>query len=61
MGFLQHHAAKGQIVTGLLFVEKESEDLHAHLHTVDTPLNALNEQDLCPGQAALDKINAGLR
>jgi 2-oxoglutarate ferredoxin oxidoreductase subunit beta len=42
-------------------VEKESEDLHTHLHTVDAPLNSLNEQDLCPGQAALDKINASLR
>ena len=35
LGFLQHHAAKGQIVTGLLYVEKEAEDLHAHLRTVD--------------------------
>ena len=59
--FLQHHAAKGQIVTGLLYVEAESEDLHAHLRTVQTPLNALGEKDLCPGQAALDKFNAGLR
>ena len=25
MGFLQHHAAKGQIVTGLLYMEKDSE------------------------------------
>jgi 2-oxoglutarate ferredoxin oxidoreductase subunit beta len=61
LGFLQHHAAKGQIVTGLLYVEAEPEDLHAHLRTVDTPLNALGEKDLCPGQAALDKFNAGLR
>ena len=61
LGFLQHHAAKGQIVTGLLFVEKEAEDLHTHLRTIDTPLNQLAEGELCPGQAALDKINAGLR
>ena len=61
LGFLQHHAAKGQIVTGLLYVEAESEDLHAHLRTVQTPLNALGEKDLCPGQATLDKFNAGLR
>jgi 2-oxoglutarate ferredoxin oxidoreductase subunit beta len=61
LGFLQHHAAKNQIVTGLLYVEKESEDLHAHLRTVDRPLNALAEKELCPGQAALDKINASLR
>ncbi|MGH9805881.1 MAG: 2-oxoacid:ferredoxin oxidoreductase subunit beta, partial [Terriglobia bacterium] len=61
LGFLQHHAAKGQIVTGLLYVDEEPEDLHAHLRTVATPLNALAEPELCPGQAALDKLNAGLR
>jgi 2-oxoglutarate ferredoxin oxidoreductase subunit beta len=61
LGFLQHHAAKGQIVTGLLYMEKDADDLHAHLHTVDTPLNALEAAELCPGQAALEKVNASLR
>src|SRR5947208_6086739 len=56
MSFLQRHAAKGQIVTGLLYVDPDSEDLHAHLNTVDTPLNALEAKDLCPGTAALEKI-----
>ena len=61
MSFLQDHAAKGQIVTGLLYVAPESEDLHGHLNTVDAPLNTLGERELCPGSAALDKINASLR
>jgi 2-oxoglutarate/2-oxoacid ferredoxin oxidoreductase subunit beta len=61
MSFLQHHAAKGQIVTGLLYVEDEAEDLHGHLDTVDAPLNTLGEKELCPGSATLDKINASLR
>jgi 2-oxoglutarate ferredoxin oxidoreductase subunit beta len=61
LGFLQHHAAKGQIVTGLLYVEKDPEDLHAHLRTVHAPLNALGEKELCPGQVALEKFNASLR
>jgi 2-oxoglutarate ferredoxin oxidoreductase subunit beta len=61
MSFLQNHAAKGQIVTGLLYVAPESEDLHGHLNTVDAPLNTLGERELCPGSAALDKINASLR
>jgi 2-oxoglutarate ferredoxin oxidoreductase subunit beta len=61
LGFLQHHAAKGQIVTGLLYMEKDADDLHAHLHTVDTPLNQLEAAELCPGQGALEKINASLR
>ncbi len=61
MAFLQHHAAKGQIVTGLLYVEPESDDLHGHLNTIDAPLNTLDEKELCPGSSALDKINASLR
>ena len=61
MSFLQHHAAKGQIVTGLLYVDSDSEDLHGHLNTVDAPLNTLSEKELCPGSAALEKINASLR
>jgi 2-oxoglutarate/2-oxoacid ferredoxin oxidoreductase subunit beta len=61
LNFLQTHAAKGQIVTGLLYVNEEPEDLHHHLNTVDAPLNTLSEKELCPGSAALEKINAGLR
>ena len=61
MNFLQHHAAKGQVVTGVLFLDSDPEDLHHHLNTTLTPLNALSEKELCPGSAVLDKINAGLR
>ena len=55
------YSGKHVVVTGLLYVDEESEDLHSHLRTVDKPLNTLSEQELCPGQAALDKINASLR
>jgi 2-oxoglutarate ferredoxin oxidoreductase subunit beta len=61
MNFLQQHAAKGQIVTGLLYVDRDPEDLHRHFNTVKAPLNSLSEQELCPGSAALEKINASLR
>jgi 2-oxoglutarate ferredoxin oxidoreductase subunit beta len=61
MTFLQKHAAKGQVVTGLLYVDPDADDLHAHLDTVETPLNTLEANDLCPGTTALDKINASLR
>jgi 2-oxoglutarate/2-oxoacid ferredoxin oxidoreductase subunit beta len=61
MSFLHHHAAKGQIVTGLLYVAPETQDLHGHLATVEAPLNSLGEKELCPGSAALDKFNASLR
>jgi 2-oxoglutarate/2-oxoacid ferredoxin oxidoreductase subunit beta len=44
-----------------LYVDPDAEDLHSHLDTVETPLNTLDEQALCPGSSALDKINASLR
>ena len=61
MAFLQKHAAKGQVVTGLLYVDPDAEDLHAHLNTVDSPLNTLEAKGLCPGTTTLEKINASLR
>jgi 2-oxoglutarate ferredoxin oxidoreductase subunit beta len=61
MSFLQRHAALGQVVTGLLYVDREPEDLHRHFNTVKAPLNTLSEKELCPGSSALEKINASLR
>ena len=61
MNFLQRHQAKGEIVTGLLYIDPDGDDMHAYLDTVETPLNALADADLCPGAAALGKLNAALR
>jgi 2-oxoglutarate ferredoxin oxidoreductase subunit beta len=61
MNFLQERAARGEVVTGLLYVQPDSADLHEHINTVDTPLNQLSERELCPGSVALDRINASLR
>jgi 2-oxoglutarate/2-oxoacid ferredoxin oxidoreductase subunit beta len=61
MNYLQQRAAAGEVVTGLLFIDPEAEDLHRHLNTVDTPLNQLDTRELCPGAVALERINASLR
>ncbi|MSQ73015.1 MAG: 2-oxoacid:ferredoxin oxidoreductase subunit beta [Betaproteobacteria bacterium] len=61
MNYIAQHQAQGEVVTGLLFVDPEAQDLHDALNTVDTPFNALTAADLCPGAAMLDKINASLR
>ena len=61
MSHLQRQQAKGEIVTGLLYVDPEPVDLHGQLNTLDTPFNALGEAALCPGSALLHKINASLR
>ena len=56
----QHHA-RGEVLTGLLYLDPDAEDLHVHLNTVSVALNKLTARDLCPGVSALEKINASLR
>jgi len=51
----------GNITTGLIYLDPESEDLHEILNTSSTGLNKLTEKELCPGSDVLDKINASLR
>src|SRR5919202_1299741 len=52
---------KGEVLTGLLYVSPDAQDLHANLNTYEAAFNKLGEKDLCPGSAMLDKINAALR
>jgi len=61
MTYLQQRHAQGEIVTGLLYVDPEPDDLHDYMNTVERPLNELGEQELCPGSKLLDKLNAALR
>jgi 2-oxoglutarate ferredoxin oxidoreductase subunit beta len=60
MSHIAQHEARGEILTGLLYVNPAADDLHGHLKTVDRALNRLGHQDLCPGAAALAAINAEL-
>lgn len=52
---------RGEILTGLLYLDPETSDLHNMIQTTDRPLNTLGKKELCPGAAALEEINAGLR
>lgn len=61
MNLIQQRHARGEVVTGLLYIDPDAGDLHGHLDTVATPLNRLDAAELSPGEAALDKINASLR
>jgi len=57
-----HYAKqKGEILTGLLYTNPNTNDLHHLLKTVDEPLNTLKEDSLCPGNKVLQEINAGFR
>jgi 2-oxoglutarate ferredoxin oxidoreductase subunit beta len=50
-----------EIVTGLLYIDPHTQDLHDLIGTVSKPLNQLREEELCPGSAMLEEINQSLR
>ena len=50
-----------KILTGLIYHNEAELDTHGKIQTVDTPLNALSQADLCPGSDVLDALNAKLR
>ncbi len=58
---LLEHKAQDKLMTGLIYIEPESENFHEMLNISSTPLNELNEDVLCPGTSALTSINDGLR
>ena len=61
MAYMQTHKARGEVLTGLLYVDPLATDLHTALNTTGRPLNMLDAADLCPGVGALDRLNASLR
>ena len=61
MAYMQRHQEMGEVVTGLLYVDPLATDLHTALNTSGRPLNALGPAELCPGAAALERLNASLR
>jgi 2-oxoglutarate/2-oxoacid ferredoxin oxidoreductase subunit beta len=58
---LHERQVAGEIVTGLLYVDPNAPDLHRYLQTAQIPFNQLTEVELCPGEAALERLNASLR
>ena len=61
MNAVQNSRVKGEILTGLLYVDPDTSDLHDLIQTNERPLNTLTKTELCPGSDILAKINAGLR
>jgi 2-oxoglutarate ferredoxin oxidoreductase subunit beta len=56
----ERHAA-GEVVTGLLYLDESSRDMHETSGTASTPLVDLPFDQLCPGGAALDALQAHMR
>lgn len=51
----------GDILTGLIYINPDSLELHDVLGTSDKPLNTYTHEELCPGNALLEGINRGAR
>ncbi len=59
--YLQEHQAKGEIPTGLLYLDENTNDMHETSGTVMTPLSELPFEQLCPGSAALEQFQRAYR
>jgi len=58
---IRKRANRGEVATGLLYINEQERDLHGVLNTDSRPLNNIPMGELCPGPKALDAINARLR
>ena len=54
--YLADVGAKGEIATGLLYMQEAGKDMHGFENTVEGPLVSLPYGELCPGSAALDAL-----
>ena len=52
---------RGEVATGLLFIDENGQDMHAVAKTVETPLVDVPYEQLCPGNSALQKLMEGFR
>ncbi|MFV0477383.1 MAG: 2-oxoacid:ferredoxin oxidoreductase subunit beta [Parahaliea sp.] len=58
---LERFRSENKILTGLIYMDKQSRDLHEVLQISRRALNTLTEEDLCPGNKVLENINSSLR
>jgi 2-oxoglutarate ferredoxin oxidoreductase subunit beta len=58
---LDRFRAKGEVPTGLLYVDTSVGDMHDVNGTTDVPLSQVPYEKLCPGKAALDELQSSFR
>jgi 2-oxoglutarate ferredoxin oxidoreductase subunit beta len=59
--YIQGSQEKGEIPTGLLYLDESAGDMHDTSGTVDTPLAGVPIEQLCPGSAALERFQSAYR
>ena len=59
--YIRERQKQNQVLTGLLYINADSRDIHEQSNTVDTPLVQMPHEQLCPGSAALEKLQQRFR
>jgi 2-oxoglutarate ferredoxin oxidoreductase subunit beta len=61
LAYLSEQESRGEIVTGLLFLDESVPDLHEANNSSTTPMTQLAFEKLCPGAAELDRFQQEFR
>ncbi|MFI5036523.1 MAG: 2-oxoacid:ferredoxin oxidoreductase subunit beta [Acidimicrobiales bacterium] len=59
--YVRERTERGEIATGLLYVNESAPDVHDVNHTPATGLSKIPLRDLCPGSAALAELQGDFR
>ena len=59
--YLQERQQRGEVPTGLLYLDTAAEEMHELNGTTEVPLTRVPFEKLCPGKAALDKLQEAFR
>jgi 2-oxoglutarate ferredoxin oxidoreductase subunit beta len=59
--YLRAHQRKGEIVTGLLYIDESEPDMHGVSGTTNVPLSEVPYETLCPGRDDLAKLQLRYR
>jgi len=61
LAYLQEHHGKGEVVTGLLYLDESVPDMHELNKTPAEALTKIPYEKLCPGASALDALQEEFR
>jgi 2-oxoglutarate ferredoxin oxidoreductase subunit beta len=59
--YIRDSQSKGEVVTGLLYIDETAPDMHGHAGTIAEPLTTLPYESLCPGNDELQKLQQRFR
>jgi len=59
--YLDDHMAAGEVLTGLLYLDESSADMHELNNSTEVPLSHIPFEALCPGSKALEEFQEDYR